>query len=510
MTNLYDMFNLNNFLFKRNSPIDKRKGIDPLTYDSSLETGSLRNAKIANLNANKITAGTIDASSIGVTNINASNITSGTLNAGVIKVASLDGVTNATGATVISGNKITTGTIDASQVVVNNIDADRINTGEINASVVKIESLDGVTNSSGSTVINGSKITTGTINANLITAGTITGRRVRTSSGDNRVEMNESDNANYVYASGNKIIQMDSGGQWVRTGNYISFGGTTTTGKNSEIGDESGNLHIRALNDKAVYINNDTDTVYLGVYDGGIILGGSLLGPGGNISFGTSVTMNSKDITSVGKIQFSDSSQYINDSGSGNDLRLYFDDNAEFYKGGDIKAIIDDNIWTDGDLYADGSKPFLIPHPDGSNRYLKYTAQESPDVVLRLRGKATFDSLGIYEIVPPKHYELVTESEGLVTVNLTSMSEHHVWVESILKNEIIVVRGNPGDGFMYEVMAIRKGYLDSQVEINLEDPSSIKASDKFILELKEKLVKEKLLNAARGLVEKGGDKENEV
>jgi len=82
-----------------------------------------------------------------------------------------------------------------------NIDADRINSGEINANLVKIENLNGVTDSAGSTVINGGFITTGTINANLIQAGTLTGRTVNSSSGSSRIVLNSGDSLDFYNAN---------------------------------------------------------------------------------------------------------------------------------------------------------------------------------------------------------------------------------------------------------------------------------------------------------------------
>jgi hypothetical protein len=118
-----------------------------------------------------------------------------------------------------------------------------------------------------------------------------------------------------------------------------------------------------------------------------------------------------------------------------------------------------------GAFTATGVKAFSMDHPDGSDRQLVYTSQESPDVVLRYRGMGTLDRSGICTIVPPKHFILVTEPEGLTTVNLTPMAkEQGLYVKEILKNELVTIEGKPDTKFMYEIVAIRKGYLDYNPE----------------------------------------------
>ena len=55
-----------------------------------IAANTITDANIQSLNANKITAGTIDASVISVTNLNASNITAGSINASTIAVTNID------------------------------------------------------------------------------------------------------------------------------------------------------------------------------------------------------------------------------------------------------------------------------------------------------------------------------------------------------------------------------------------------------------------------------------
>jgi hypothetical protein len=118
---------------------------------------SLGNNAIANLSANKLTAGTIDASVITVSNINAGNISTGTLNADRIAAAS------------ITGAKIVGGTIEASNIASGTITATQIATGTITASQIA------------ASTITGAKIAAGTLTADNIAANTIVASKIAAS-----------------------------------------------------------------------------------------------------------------------------------------------------------------------------------------------------------------------------------------------------------------------------------------------------------------------------------------
>ena len=94
------------------------------------------NDSLANLSANKLTTGTIDASVITVSNINAGNISVGTLNADRIAAASITGAKLVAGtieavsiaAGTITGAKLAAGTITATNIAATTITATQINT----------------------------------------------------------------------------------------------------------------------------------------------------------------------------------------------------------------------------------------------------------------------------------------------------------------------------------------------------------------------------------------------
>lgn len=186
----YSNLNLDQFLRPLDSPLSRiysnSYAFDSVTErasitNSTLQDQSVTNAKIVNLTADKITAGTISSGVVYGGTISGTQITAGTIQANIGYLGTL------------SASQLTAGSINAANITVFNIDADQINTGEIDANVIRIDNLEGVTNSVGSTVINGGYITTGTIDANLIRSGTLVGRNVQSSSGDNRIILNNGD-----------------------------------------------------------------------------------------------------------------------------------------------------------------------------------------------------------------------------------------------------------------------------------------------------------------------------
>lgn len=142
---------------------------------------TLGNNALASISANKITAGTIDASVITVSNINAGNISTGTLAADRIAAASITGTKIAAG--TITASNIATATITATQIAAGTITASNIATGTITAT----------------------QIAAGTITTDKLVAGTLTGYTVQTSSGSNAVILQGSSNALSFKVSGSVV-----------------------------------------------------------------------------------------------------------------------------------------------------------------------------------------------------------------------------------------------------------------------------------------------------------------
>ncbi|MGO2981615.1 MAG: phage tail spike protein [Pseudolactococcus laudensis] len=181
-----------------------------ITGHTYIENGVIENAKIKDLSASKLTAGTIDASLINVTKINASNITTGTLNANRIGANSITAThISISSLSALSGNlgTLTAGVIDAAVVTVKNINASNITTGtlsadriaanSITATHISVSSLSALSANLGlitagtinaATVnvinINAASITTGTLNAARIGANSITADKIKATSLD--------------------------------------------------------------------------------------------------------------------------------------------------------------------------------------------------------------------------------------------------------------------------------------------------------------------------------------
>lgn len=321
----------------------------------------------------------------------------------------------------LSATYITAGTLDASVVNVTNINASNINTGSINGNLISASTINGSS-------IKATEIDTGHIKALAVTAAKIAADTIT---------------AAQIAAGAISTSELAAGAV---TAAKIAAGTITANeiAANTITGDE---ISTSLLEVNQIWCNAAK-------------FGGIPASPAYDV-------LVDDDIYVSDRVYVGGSSEYFQGSGSGNDLKAYFDDNFEFYKGGVIKGIVDDNIWTNGDLQANGSKPFLIPHPDGSDRVLRYTAQESPDVSLRIRGRS-FVSDGA--IVFPEHFKLVTEDAGLVTVNLTPIGDKKVYVVEAT-NAHLIVGGNSDAQFYYEVVAIRKGYLNALVELDPNDDS---------------------------------------
>lgn len=97
--------------FEANSGTFKNVTVTGTLTATTTFSGTWTAANIPSLNASKITAGTIDASVIGVTNLNASNINTGTLNCASLTVTNL------------RANSITVGTLVTEQIGTNAVTA---------------------------------------------------------------------------------------------------------------------------------------------------------------------------------------------------------------------------------------------------------------------------------------------------------------------------------------------------------------------------------------------------
>ncbi|MDA9469902.1 hypothetical protein C240_32 [Enterococcus sp. 5H] len=97
-----------------------------ITGDTFIENGIITNAKIKDLSADKINAGTINAANVNIINLNASNISSGFLNSNRIQANSITSdKINVNSLSAISADlgKVTAGTLDAVNIIGGVIDS---------------------------------------------------------------------------------------------------------------------------------------------------------------------------------------------------------------------------------------------------------------------------------------------------------------------------------------------------------------------------------------------------
>ena len=197
--------------------------------------------------------------------------------------------------------------------------------------------------SAGVTTIVGNVVTTGYVNALGITAdyvtasvalsspsitgGTIIGTTIKTQASGVRVELTANDAEIAIYDSGNdKVFSLDDDGSIVffRTTDARDLVYDVPTGKN----------HIFRI--------NNVNKVSVGTTF-------NLLG--------ANMECNNYDIVGINKLEFEDSSQYFDGTNS-NNIDAYFGDNFVFYRDGSAKAVIDNDIWTDG-TYSEGCSAFI-------------------------------------------------------------------------------------------------------------------------------------------------------
>jgi hypothetical protein len=172
---------------------------------------TLGNEALASLSANKLTAGTIDASVITVSNINAGNISTGVLNADRIQAASITGAKLVAGtieavsiaAGTITGAKLAVGTIEAVSIAAGTITGAKIAATTITAANIAVATIT-ADQIAGATItaaeiaadtITAAEIEAGSITVDRLSAGTLTAFTLQTSDGARRVTVSASTNA---------------------------------------------------------------------------------------------------------------------------------------------------------------------------------------------------------------------------------------------------------------------------------------------------------------------------
>ena len=131
---------------------------------TQIADGSITDAKIVGLTANKITAGTLDASRIAVVNLVADNITTGTINGKVIPV--------------LGSDKLAAGAVTGEKIAEKAITADKIVSGAVTTDKLAAESV--TANKILSGAVTAAKIATDAVTADKIKAGAVTAAKIDT------------------------------------------------------------------------------------------------------------------------------------------------------------------------------------------------------------------------------------------------------------------------------------------------------------------------------------------
>ena len=107
--------------------------------------------------------------------------------------------------------------------------------------------------------------------------------------------------------------------------------------------------------------------------------------------------------------------------------------------------------------FAATTKSFVIDHPTKEKHKLRYACLEGPENSVYVRGK-TSDS-----VIELPDYWIGLVHEDSITVNVTPIGNHKVWVESINNNSVTI--GSDGSEYFYTVFAERKDVDKLEVEV---------------------------------------------
>ena len=107
--------------------------------------------------------------------------------------------------------------------------------------------------------------------------------------------------------------------------------------------------------------------------------------------------------------------------------------------------------------FAATTKSFVIDHPTKEKLKLRYACLEGPENSVYVRGK-TSDS-----VIELPDYWTGLVHEDSITVNVTPIGNHKVWVESINNNSVTI--GSDGSEYFYTVFAERKDVDKLEVEV---------------------------------------------
>ncbi|MFS0643661.1 phage tail protein [Siminovitchia sp. 179-K 8D1 HS] len=242
-----------NEIFGNSAVIAKIRSDTVLTTNldaTKITTGTLNaaNVSIVNLSASSILSGTLDAGKVNVTNLNASNIATGTLNAGRIGAQSITAAK--LNITEIFGNSAVIAKIQSDSVKTATLDATKITTGTLNAAQVSVVNIS-ATNITGGT-LDASKVNVRNLNATYITTGTLDALKVSVKNLSASSILSGTLDANKVNVANLNASNIKSG-----TLTAIDISGVNIYGSKFASSDKLTNLEIVGGNIKLTQSNNN-------------------------------------------------------------------------------------------------------------------------------------------------------------------------------------------------------------------------------------------------------------
>jgi hypothetical protein len=117
-------------------------------------------------------------------------------------------------------------------------------------------------------------------------------------------------------------------------------------------------------------------------------------------------------------------------------------------------------VFSNGNMGATGTKPFVEPHPTDPTKVIRYVALEGNEVGTYFRGRAKFQNK-LARIPVPEDFRIVTADDGL-TVQITPIGAMaSVAVLKMDLNEITVTASRDVE-FSYLVQGVRRAFRDHQ------------------------------------------------
>jgi len=388
------------------------------------------------MSADFISGGTIDANDVNLINLHADKITVGTFSNpnDRFTTGSLSGVKISNG--TITGNKLVAYTIEADNINSNAIESDKIAAGAVIASKISVSQLSAISSNIGT-------IIAGSITADVIDVGTLNADRIP---GLNTAKL-VSGNYNVGWSGQPSKI-------YIRRGDTFGNAKLLWEGGSSIWNDSNNYIGINAVGERIYF------------YTGSQLY--ALFQRGSPASFYSGIAIEGGGIHFEGEHNIDNIDCLI----GANDIRYVLGDNSyyhSFCNAGYTEHLWispDGGIWGHGDMHFDGSKSFRIQHPEDKGKYIQYASVESPEVALKIRGRAKLVE-GKVSISLPHHWDLVA-SNHLLTAQVTPLGDcRGLYVSRLGLSKFTVKelqKGKSNVKFCWEVTATRKGFEKFDIE----------------------------------------------